>query len=47
MTQHYKRKQGWANLRKIETDCNYGFLKLVSLPVFQYSFFLFVLTDIQ
>ena len=27
----YRRRCGWANMKKIETDCNCGFWKLVSL----------------
>ena len=34
----YKRRHGWTNLHRIETDCNCGFHKLVSLTVFQNSF---------
>ena len=34
----YKRRHGWTNLHRIETDCNCGFQKLVSLTVFQNSF---------
>ena len=30
----YKRRHGWTNLKRIETDCNCGFQKLVSLTVF-------------
>ena len=43
----YKRTHGWTNLKKIETDCNFGFWKLVSLTVFQRSFFLSVTFDIM
>ena len=25
----YKRKHGWTNFRKIETDCNFGFWKFI------------------
>ena len=39
----YKRKLGWTNLKKIETDCNRGFWKVVSLTVF--LSFLFVVCD--
>ena len=43
----YKIRHGWKNSKKIETDCNCGFWKLVSLTVFQSSFLLFVTTDIM
>ena len=33
----YKRRHGWTHL-KIETNCNRGFKKLVSLTVFESSF---------
>ena len=40
----YNKRNGWTNLKKIETDynsCSYcGFWKLVSLTVFQSSFFM-------
>ena len=42
-----KRLHGWTNLKEIETDCNGGFWKHVSLTVFQSSFLLFVTFDIQ
>ena len=43
----YKSRHGWKNSKKIETDCNCGFWKLVSLTGFQISFLLFVTTDIM
>ena len=42
----YKRKHGWTNFRKIETQCNFGFWKLGSLTFFQKSFLWFVAIDI-
>ena len=33
--------------KKIKTDCNFGFRKLVSLTVFQSSFLWFVAIDIM
>ena len=43
----YKSRHGWTNLKKIETDCNWGYGKPVSLTVFQRSFLLFVMFDIM
>ena len=34
----YKYRHGWTNFKKIETDCDWGFWKRVSLTSFQ-SFF--------
>ena len=47
-TRHVKSmwRHRWTNLKKIQTDCNCGFWKLVSLIVFQSSFLLFVAFDI-
>ena len=41
----YKSTHGWTTLKKIDGDGNCGFCKLVSLTVFQSSFFLFVTFD--
>ena len=40
-----KRKHGWTNLKRIETDCNGGFWKLASLAVSQglYRFISFIM----
>ena len=33
ITQEIQKQHGWTNVKKIQTDCNYGFWKLVSLTV--------------
>ena len=43
---NYKGRPRWINLKKIKTDCNCGFWKLVNLTVFQSSLLLFATFDV-
>ena len=47
MEQVQLRRHGWIKVKKIEMDCHCGCGKLVSLTVFQSSFWLFVTLDIM